>query len=347
MSKLRWKWIGYFLVCTTTMALLVVLLFISFSSIPLTSLILFQVSLACIPLTLFLSTFFGYFLTKNIRKRLEEVSFAAKNLAYGNLTHRLPFTDDREIGEIALSFNEMADRIEQQVRELQRLAAENEALINQAKAAAVTEERQRLARDLHDAVSQQLFAISMTSATLNRLITKEPQKAISLVTNIEESARKAQAEMRALLLQLRPVTLEKEDFHTAIINLGKELMGKQIIDCEIDIQENLQLSMHIENQLYRILQEGFSNILRHAQATKLKLTIRKNSDQTAVHCKLEDNGIGFSIDDANSKTSYGMKSIRERIAQLGGTVNWLSYPDKGTVLDVMIPITKQRGSEVN
>ena len=130
------------------------------------------------------------------------------------------------MGDIASAFNEMADRIDAQVKSLQKLAEQNIEFIKETKMAAITEERQRLARDLHDAVSQHLFAIALTSATALKTIRTHPDRCSELIHNIEHSASKAQAEMRALLLQLRPTTLQEERLVDAIYSLTKELEAK-------------------------------------------------------------------------------------------------------------------------
>ena len=287
----------------------------------------------------------GFNFTRNIRNRLEEVSVGAKNLAYGNLKYRLPFTEDQELGDIALAFNDMAVRLENQVAVLQKLAEENEELVQKTKTTAVSEERQRLARELHDAVSQQLFAISMTAATTSRLIDKKPEKCAGLIRNIEESAAKAQAEMRALLLQLRPVTLENQKLTAAITSLAEELQAKQALTIELELDDT-ELPATVENQLYRVVQEGLSNVLRHADANRV--WIRLNcSEGERVQLRIEDDGKGFDDQQVTGQTSYGLQGIKERIASLGGTVNWLSAPGQGTRLEVRLPIIRHETAGLN
>lgn len=339
MSKLRWKWIGYH-AYSNILTLLLAAAIVYFVLPPG---IFGQISAGAVVQMVFLTVggatllglACGISFTRNIRGRLEEVSVGAKNLAYGNLKYRLPFTDDGELGDIALAFNDMADRLETQVAALQKLAEENEELIQKTKSAAVTEERQRLARELHDAVSQQLFAISMTAATASRLIEQKPEKCASMVKNIEEASSKAQAEMRALLLQLRPVTLENQGLVDAVSSLAEELQAKQGMRIDLDL-EDVALPATMENQLYRVVQEGLSNVLRHAAADQVKIRLAA-SERRRIQLRIEDNGQGFDVNEV-SKTSYGLQGIRERIASLGGTVDWLSYPGEGTRLEVRLPI---------
>ncbi len=339
MTNLRWKWISFHIYSNLTALIFILMLLAFMFWSQITQLSIDQIIyFIFVGLTgsVFLGLMCGFKFSKNMRNRLEEITIGAKSLAYGNLTYRLPFTDDKEIGDIALSFNEMARRIEEQVAALQKLNAENEELLLKARSTAVTEERQRLARDLHDAVSQQLFAISMTAATTARIMQKNPAKSQKLVENIEQSAAKAQAEMRALLLQLRPATLENQPLKEAVVALAQELEAKQTIRCELHL-DLLDLPANIENQIYRVLQEGLSNVLRHSEATTvtIKLSQAKNSER--VQLIIEDNGKGFSKEQL-PQTSYGIKTIKERIHELGGTVDWLSYPGQGTRLEVHVPI---------
>lgn len=285
----------------------------------------------------------GLHFTRNLRDRLEEISTGARNLAYGNLRYRLPFIDDPELGDIARAFNEMADRLEKQVAALQKISEENELLIEQTKMAAVSEERQRLARELHDAVSQQLFAISMMAATASKIAIRNPQRCAKLVGNIAETASRAQSEMRALLMQLRPVTLENQRLVQALSDLARELESKQVIRCELSLTD-VDLPKHIENQLYRIAQEALSNVLRHAQASKCKIELFVSGENNRLLFVVEDDGIGFQAADV-PPTSMGLKSIRERAELLGGTVQWISIPSQGTRLEVRLPIAKGLSQE--
>ncbi len=338
MSNLRWKWIGYHIYSNLlTLGLTLVLLLVFFwasGEIPLSSLVQF-VLVSMVGATL-LGAICGFKFSKNLRNRLEEISIGAKTLAYGNLNYRLPFNDDKEIGDIALAFNEMAKRLEVQVTALQKLAAENQDLVIKTKSAAVTEERQRLARDLHDSVSQELFAITMTAATTVRLVEQNPEKCKGLILNIERSASKAQAEMRALLLQLRPATLDDQSLINAIASLAEELEAKHSLSCELQIN-SIELPNNIENQIYRVLQEAISNILRHAEATLVTIKLSQSKTSERIQLVVEDNGKGFNKEQIH-KTSYGLQSIRERISELGGTVDWVTYPEQGTRIEVHIPI---------
>jgi len=285
----------------------------------------------------------GYYSSGDIRGELEEITLGARNIAYGNLDYRLGFKGNAEFDGIIQAFNEMASRLELQVGALQKLAQENEQLLQETKITAVSEERQRLARDLHDAVSQQLFAISMMSATALKIAEKKPEQAFSLLQEISQSAARAQAEMRALLLQLRPLTLQNESLTEAISSLAVELQSKQPLQFDVDLDQ-MSLPSNIENQLFRIAQEGLSNVLRHAEASKVRISIKVSEAHHRVILMIEDDGKGFALNEV-PQSSIGIRSIKERSTLIGGTAQWLSVPGKGTKLEIRVPISVDTDSK--
>lgn len=285
----------------------------------------------------------AFYSSRDTRRQLEEITLGAKNLAYGNLDYRLGFKGNVEFDGIILAFNEMASRLETQVGALQKLAQENEQLVQETKVSAISEERQRLARDLHDAVSQQLFAISMMSATASRVAKKKPEQTLDLIQEISHSATRAQAEMRALLLQLRPLTLQNESLAQALASLASELETRQTIKCDIDLDQ-VELPKNIENQLFRIAQEGLSNVLRHAEASRVKISVKISDASNRALLTIEDDGKGFVIEDIPN-SSIGIRSIKERSTLIGGTAQWLSVPGQGTKLEIRVPISLEPDSE--
>lgn len=336
----RWRWIAYHFISSITAITSFVIILIS--SFPETkSFIIHMPTIVLIAgiafaLSVVSAIFGGFYSDKYIRTHLDEISLGARNLSYGNLEYRLKLSNDAQFDSIIVSFNDMATRIQTQVNALQKLAAENEQLLQETKITAISEERQRLARDLHDAVSQQLFAISMMSATAAKIAESHPNKTNKLIKEISLSATTAQSEMRALLLQLRPLTLQNETLSQALKSLSLELEGRQTIKVDTRI-DDVELPKNIENQLFRIAQEGLSNVLRHSKATRMEISLKVSHTNHRVLLTIQDNGTGFNIDDTPN-SSMGIRSIKERSILLGGTAQWLSVPGKGTKLEVRIPI---------
>ncbi|MBJ6360202.1 sensor histidine kinase [Paenibacillus sp. GCM10012307] len=208
---------------------------------------------------------------------------------------------------------------------------------------AVIEERQRLARELHDAVSQQLFAISMTATAVGRTIDKDFERARRQVELIEEMASVAQSEMRALLLHLRPIHLDGKNLAQALGSLLDELRQKVPMDIKLDMDPGITLMPDAEDHLFRIFQESLSNTLRHAKATAMEIRLFRYGKQ--IHLTLRDNGVGFDLE-AKKQTSYGLLTMEERVHEMGGTMKLQSAPGEGTTIEIWIPaLTDERGSE--
>lgn len=286
---------------------------------------------------------FGFYRSYPIRNRIDTLRDAMLMLEKGSPVPQLPYMGKDEIGRLSEQLSRISYKWEEQVASLQRLSTNNTELAAKARMSAVVEERQRLARELHDAVSQQLFAISMTATAVGRTLDQDFDKAKRQVKLIEEMAAVAQSEMRALLLHLRPVHLEGKKLSEAIPELVKEMRAKVSMDIALDMEEDLQLNKGIENHLFRMLQEAMSNTLRHAKATRMDIALQKRGE--AVRLSIKDNGIGFDVM-AKKQTSYGLVSMEERVNELGGSMNVASAPGKGTRIEIRVPImAKERGWE--
>ena len=278
---------------------------------------------------------FGAWQSGRTSRRLRALEEALLHLEKGSPAARLEPMGDDEIGRLADRLALIRKKWEDQVNSLQRLSAHNAELAKHARFTAVMEERQRLARELHDAVSQQLFAISMTATALSRTLEKDPEKAKHQIVLIEEMASVAQSEMRALLLHLRPVHLEGRKLTDGLRDLARELQAKVPIEITTDFDEDIELPAGFEDHLFRIVQEALSNTLRHAKASKLSLSLKKHGE--SIHLSIRDNGVGFDVNE-QKPASYGLKTMQERVNELGGAIHVISAPGKGTRIDIRIPI---------
>jgi len=204
------------------------------------------------------------------------------------------------------------------------------------KFSAVIEERQRLARELHDAVSQQLFAISMTATAVSRTIERDWERAKRQVQLIEEMAAVAQSEMRALLLHLRPVHLDGKSLGQALYTLIDELKQKVPMSIQLEVDESITLQAEAEDHLFRIAQEALSNSLRHSKANRMEIRLQRFGSE--VHMIVSDNGIGFDVEGKKS-TSYGLLTMEERVRELGGGLQLSSKPGEGASIHIWVPIS--------
>lgn len=232
---------------------------------------------------------------------------------------------------------EKMEQIQKQLTEqtltAQRLSNEKAIDMEQRLQELVSEERNRLARELHDSVSQQLFAASMLLSALTENITDEDEPKAKQLKLVLEMVHQSQLEMRALLLHLRPIALKGKSLQKGMEEFLIEMQGKVPLEITWRIEE-MTLDKGVEDHLFRILQESVSNTLRHAKATHLNVLLIER-DQFVI-LRVVDDGIGFDID--KTKTgSYGLENMHERAKEIGGTLKIVSLPNMGTRIEVKVP----------
>ncbi|MGX7348823.1 sensor histidine kinase [Dolosicoccus paucivorans] len=233
----------------------------------------------------------------------------------------------------------LKDKMQQMAFDLQEFSAAPTFVGEDTREEIIEQERTRIARELHDSVSQQLFAAMMLLATLNEQTDEEEQyDAIKpMLETTSTIVDQAQAEMRALLLHLRPVELQGKSLKEGITQLLQELDGRLPIKIHWDIVE-VRLETGVEDHLFRIVQEAISNTLRHAKASELEVLMRKVGSQ--LELSIQDNGVGFDT----SKTfmaSHGLNNIKERVESLGGDFKVTSQKGEGTVIKLSIPFQER------
>lgn len=285
---------------------------------------------------------YGFWQSHRLKGRLQMLEEAMLLLEKGHLKKSIPDLGGDEIGRLAERLARISGKWQEQVTSLQRLSTNNAELAEKARVSAIMEERQRLARDLHDAVSQQLFAISMTSTALGRTLEKDLEKAKRQVSLIEEMASVAQSEMRALLMHLRPVHLEGKPFVVALRELLQELSTKMQIAIQWETDESIRLAKGVEDQLFRIAQEVISNTLRHSRADLLEMKLLRSID--GVRLTFRDNGVGFDLQE-KKHSSYGLVSMQERVNDIGGFINIVTAPGKGTKIEIRVPVPMEEEEE--
>lgn len=202
----------------------------------------------------------------------------------------------------------------------------------------VKQERKRIARDLHDTVSQDLFAASMVlSGIVQNVSQLDVDQVGSQLLAVEEMLQHAQNDLRILLLHLRPVELENKTLSEGFKMILKELTDKS--DIEVVYHESiLTLPKKIEDNIFRIGQEFISNTLKHSQASRLEVYL--NQTENELQLKMIDNGIGFDMDSVYD-LSYGLKNIEDRVEDLAGNLQLLSQPGKGVAMDIRLPLVNQ------
>lgn len=202
----------------------------------------------------------------------------------------------------------------------------------------VKQERKRIARDLHDTVSQDLFAAYMVLSGIAQNVSQlDVDQVGSQLLAVEEMLQHAQNDLRILLLHLRPVELENKTLSEGFKMILKELTDKS--DIEVVYHESiLTLPKKIEDNIFRIGQEFISNTLKHSQASRLEVYL--NQTENELQLKMIDNGIGFDMDSVYD-LSYGLKNIEDRVEDLAGNLQLLSQPGKGVAMDIRLPLVNQ------
>jgi PAS domain S-box-containing protein len=215
------------------------------------------------------------------------------------------------------------------------LAIENGRLQAQVQAAAAQEERQKLARDLHDSVSQTIYGIALSIRTARQLLDRDAAQAAQPLEYGMTLAEAALAEMRALIFELRPEALEQEGLVGAIGKHVAALQARHGLAVSLDLGDEPRVSMAVKEALYRVTQEALQNVLRHAGASRV--VVRLVADRRGLLWEVQDDGQGF---DASQPFPghLGLRSMRERVEQVGGVWETVSMPGRGVRLRAHIPV---------
>ncbi|HYX51328.1 MAG TPA: sensor histidine kinase, partial [Ktedonobacteraceae bacterium] len=214
------------------------------------------------------------------------------------------------------------------------IAIENARLYEQAQALAAIEERQRLARELHDSVSQALYGISLGVHTARMQLDRDPKQVAESLDYVLELADAALVEMRALIFELRPESLEIEGLVTALTKQAAALHARQGIMVQLDLGEEPDLPLKVKQDLYRVAQEALHNTVKHARASQVVLRLEQLNN--VVIMEVHDDGRGFDAT-ASFPGHIGLRSMHERVANLGGTFEIESLEGQGTTICIRIP----------
>jgi signal transduction histidine kinase/ligand-binding sensor domain-containing protein len=240
----------------------------------------------------------------------------------------------QRVRSIQVRSQELERQVEERTREIQQLSEKAQEL-------AVMEERQRLARDLHDAVSQTLFSASLIAESLPELWQASPDEAQELLLKLQQLSRGALAEMRALLIELRPAALAEASMRELLRQLGQAVSGREGIPVRVTVEDacdshapDLPTSVHIA--LYRIAQESLNNVVKHAQASQVDISLRCTStpQEARVELCIRDDGLGFDPDTV-TQDRLGLGIMHERAESIGAQLQIESQPAHGTRVTVV------------
>ncbi|MDQ3929221.1 MAG: GAF domain-containing sensor histidine kinase, partial [Chloroflexota bacterium] len=250
------------------------------------------------------------------------------------LNYHLPgreFSDDQMSFFVAI-----ADQI--------AVAVANGRLFEQAQGKAALEERQRLARELHDSVTQELFSISLTSRSIQLLLEREGVRSPSItekMVDLRQLTQGALAEMRALIFELRPGALEEEGLLQALRKHAAAVQGRELLQVKVTAVEASipRLKPNAEESLYRIAQEALHNVVKHAHARQVEIKLAvEEGDLVLQVC---DDGRGFEVSQVPAG-HMGLNTMGQRASALGGEYRVRSKPGEGTVVSVRLPVADLR-----
>ncbi len=268
---------------------------------------------------------FGLITTRGLVRRIRQLVSATTEFANGNYAQRVPVKGKDEISQLEVHFNQMAEHLVESIRERQELAGQNARLA----------ERARISRELHDAVSQDLFSLRMLVGGMQRALPPD-SPLVPQITALQQMATTMIREMRALLLELRPTQLEHLGLAEALEDLATTYRTRLGITVTTAIQPAL-LPAQVEQALLRIAQEALSNAARHADATAITLDLAPGEE--TITLTIIDNGQGFDPAASDTPRGLGLRSMRERVEELGGTFVLESTPGQGTHIQVSLPYT--------
>jgi signal transduction histidine kinase len=221
-----------------------------------------------------------------------------------------------EVGQLSQAFDQMIERLQKTENRLVNAAAE---------------ERNRLARDLHDAVSQTLFSASLIAEVLPRLWERNPVEGRRRLEEVRQLTRGALAEMRTLLLELRPASLVEAEIAYLLRQLGESINGRSRIPVTVSVKGDCVMPTEVKIALYRIAQESLNNIAKHSGAQTARVDLDCTPERIVL--TVADDGHGFDVA-ARSTKSLGMGIIRERAKEIGAVLSIQSQLDKGTTIAV-------------
>ena len=268
---------------------------------------------------------FGAISTRGLVRRIHRLATATTRFTDGDYAQRVRVAGKDEVGQLEAQFNRMAEQLLESISRRQELAEQNARL----------GERDRISRELHDAVSQDLFSLHMLAGGLQTALPPDSPLYPQIIM-LKETTQTMIFEMRALLLELRPAQLQHLGLPAALEDLATAYRSRLGIEVVTEIKP-VALPSRVEHAILRIAQEALSNAARHAEATKITLVLQP--EETTVTLTITDNGKGFALENASEQSydSLGLRTMHERVQELHGSFEIKSAPGQGTHIHISLP----------
>jgi len=262
---------------------------------------------------------FGYIFAKRLDTRFNRISTVTDLWSAGDFSRYIDDSSGDEITSFTQHLNNMAKQLQNLLRRRQEMA--------------ISEERNRLARDLHDSAKQQALAASFELGTALTLFDRDAENARKHLVEAEMLVDSVRKELTNLVDELRPQPIEGEDFSDFLKEYAIEWSHRSGIELKIDIEKDEKLSLETREILFRIAQEAMANIARHSSANNTDLSLEYGTSKVTMIVK--DDGCGF--DTSLPQNGIGLRSMRERAEAVGGMFIIESVVNHGTKISVTLP----------
>lgn len=273
-----------------------------------------------------------FIISKRISQPVINLKNAADNISNGNYEIYIENNSKDEIGELSDAFNQMIDKIKEQKREIYEERSMRITSVFDGQ----EQERQRLARELHDGLGQRILAVKMQ---LERIENASPELKQKLVTDARTMLATISKEVVDMSENLMPHVLTEFGLISAIESLCEEVKTLRGINVSLKVNEiPADCRADVKIYLYRIIQEALNNIVKHSEAKNVDIRFYYKNNR--IELTVADDGKGFDVNSIR-KGSNGIYNMRDRVEILGGTMNIRSLPNQGTTIEVMVDIDKE------
>lgn len=268
---------------------------------------------------------FGLLSTRRLTRRLRRLTASTLEVAGGDFEQRIPVAGRDELAQLEVNFNKMAEQLHASLDTERKFAAAN----------ARHQERSRIARELHDSISQDLFSLSVLAGGLRRAL-PPGSPVLPEVATMELTAGDIMREMQVLLLELRPMALDDVGLPAALAKICRAYRDRLGIEVQAEV-DSVELSPALERAVLRVTQEAIANSVKHSAATIVHVRLRSDDDEIVL--RVADDGHGFDVaqDIDGSGGGLGLRFMRDRVAEHAGALAIQSTPGNGTAAVATFP----------
>ena len=271
-----------------------------------------------------IGTLFGFLTARGMTRRLLQVSDVTEAWSQGDFSKFIDDPTGDEISQLAVRLNHMAEQLQQYFKRSQEMA--------------VSEERNRLARDLHDSAKQEALAASFHLGTALTLFERDPESAKNHLVEADNLVDSVRRELTDLIHELRPPSMNADEFDETINEYIIEWAHQAGIKADLTVDGFHDLTLDIKQAIYRIMQEALANVARHSCSDQVTVNLEYKKD--VVELIIQDNGSGFDVQKHHD--GIGLDSMRERAESFGGDFSILSEAGQGTRITVDFPLHPTR-----